>query len=130
MHPNEWQIIKLQGSHSPVDMWNMLVVNITSEQGIPNYVIDSPDSSWVRLLTYLYGLATGWVIMSDLIRRKSGYNTNAFYDRIQHKAENTVQVFISPYFTTSLNISSSRRVTQGDMSINMYAFTGGCAMFL
>ena len=76
MHPNEWQIIKLQGSHSPVDMWNMLVVNITSEQGIPNYVIDSPDSSWVRLLTYLYGLATGWVMMSDLIRRKSGYNTN------------------------------------------------------
>ena len=70
------------------------------------------------------------VMMSDLIRRKSGYNTNAFYDRIQHKAENTVQVFISPYFTTSLNISSSRRVTQGDMSINMYAFTGGCAMFL
>ena len=72
MHPNEWQIIKLQGSHSPVDMWNMLVVNITSEQGIPNYVIDSPDSSWVRLLTYLYGLETGWVMMSDLIRRKSG----------------------------------------------------------
>lgn len=37
----------------------MLVVNMTSEEELPAYQMDSPDSSWVRALAYLYEVATG-----------------------------------------------------------------------
>ena len=45
----------IQGSWSPLHIWDILIVNVTSTSRVVSLDVDSPDSSTMRMVTYLVG---------------------------------------------------------------------------
>ena len=108
---------------NPFSVWNTRVFNVTSKQEVPSFTVDNPDSNFIRLLSYLYEKATGYIVwFSYLIHRNYGFNPFSLYDKITYTKEKTVQLFLSPYGTTCFNITcpSSKTVNGIDVHINYF----------
>ena len=108
---------------SPFSVWNIKVFNVTSRQMVPLFSVDNPDSNFIRLLSYLYEIATGYIVwFSFLIHRNNGFNPVSLYDTITYRKENTVQLFLSPYGTTCFNITCppSKTISGIDICINYF----------
>ena len=55
------------GSYNIFDLWNVQIVNVTGSVRVSSYTVDSPDSSSIRLVTYLLVKWTGSVSFAFLI---------------------------------------------------------------
>lgn len=55
------------GSYNIFDLWNVQIVNVTGSVRVSSYTVDSPDSSSIRLVTYLLGKWTESVSFAFLI---------------------------------------------------------------
>lgn len=99
------------GSYNIFDLWNVQIVNVTGSVRVSSYTVDSPDSSSIRLVTYLLGKWTG----------RWNYNMNSFYNHEYVKKDNTEQFLLSPYGHSCFNFSCPTREKQG-MSIRVLRY--------
>ncbi|KAK8799348.1 hypothetical protein WA171_006093 [Blastocystis sp. BT1] len=104
LNAGESKTICLDSSYRLRDIWSLRIVNITTSQELPSFTVDSPDSSSIRMITFLIGKLSG----------RRGFNTNELYDMNKNKAEKRTTVYLSPYGTTCFNITCHPKYkTQG-----------------
>lgn len=119
----EWKEVCFTGSYNVFDLWNVQIVNVTGSARLSSYTVDSPDSSSIRLVTYLLGKWTGSVSFVDFICRRWGYNMNSFYNHEYVKRDNTEQFLLSPYGPSCFNFSCPTREKQG-INISILRYKG------
>lgn len=55
-------MICLDSSYRLRDIWSLRIVNITTSQELPSFTVDSPDSSSIRMITFLIGKLSGSLV--------------------------------------------------------------------
>lgn len=60
MSAGESDVVCLESSYRLSDLWSLRIVNITTSQDLPSFTVDSPDSSSIRMITFLIGKLSGF----------------------------------------------------------------------